>query len=149
DLRIDGRDDRLLRRCDLLARLGGAADDVERTPGQQARDRVEVRRVHVAADAGVLKRDRAPAAERVSDPGAPAEPALTQLRDQFGQRACAGAEVGVDLVPDVIEDRLGQLFRALAVPELLVPAHPGEGLDLDGLALGRATFPGIALLRQL
>jgi hypothetical protein len=115
----------------IRARLLAAADDVERAPGEQAGDGVEVGGVDVATQPRRLERDRAAAAEGVADAGDVSEPPLAQLPNQVGQAFGVGSEMAVDCGPDALEGALGQLLRADAAGELLVQAHGVEGLELE------------------
>jgi hypothetical protein len=86
-LRVNLRDDLLLGGADLLLRLCGTADDIQRAPGQQTGDGVQVRRIDVATDACRFEGDRTTAAEWIADARTVAESTLAQLADQLGYGA--------------------------------------------------------------
>jgi hypothetical protein len=56
-LAVHGFHDRRLRLGDPLASLGIAAHDMKCAPGQQARDRIQVRGEHVATQSRRLERN--------------------------------------------------------------------------------------------
>ena len=57
----------ILRCRDTVSHLFRTTDNVERAPSQKTRDRIEIRRIHIAADTSCFKRNRAAATKRISD----------------------------------------------------------------------------------
>ena len=131
DLGIDGGVDLLLR----LAHLGGdfrpAADDVERGPGEQGGDGVEIRGVGLAADAGGFERDGAAAAKGIAHAGDSPEARLPELGDKLRNGAGGGAEVGVDFFP-TLWGRTVYLLRPVAEGDLLIVGKAGEDGEFEG-----------------
>ena len=94
-----------------------AGDDVERAPGEQAGDRIEIGGIHVAAEFGGGEGNGAHAGKRVAHPQVPPEAALRDFRNPLLQRACTGAAIGVDLRP-ALRRRAVDFLDALAIPAL-------------------------------
>src|SRR5438046_2754327 len=100
DFLIDRFRDFLLRCLDLCTALLRRADDVEGAPGEHAGDRVEVRRVNIAAEPCRLEGDRSAATEGVRHLRLMSETRDAQLLDELGQVPCRCAEMAIDLWPD-------------------------------------------------
>ena len=107
-----------LRLAHLLGNFFAAADDIERSPGEQRRDGIEIGAVGIAADPRRLKRNRAAAAKRIADARHMSEPALAQLAHQLRQRVRARAEVRVDFIPRLLRRPI-DLLRPIASRDLI------------------------------
>ncbi len=92
-----------LRRLDFRAPFGRGADDVECPPGQHAGNRVQVRSIDVATDAGRLKGDRPAAAEGVRQLRPMAKAGDTKLLHQLGQAAGIRSQMRIHARPDRVQ----------------------------------------------
>src|SRR5205823_2558218 len=136
---------------DFGPRLIGAANDIERAPGQQTRDGVKVRRIDIAADASCFKWNRAATTKWISHARSLAEAPDAKFFYEILQRAGLRAQMRIYFVPDVRECRIRKFFGAQAVSQLLVEAHLSEGFNLDRFVYLRIDipFPGKAAIRPL
>src|SRR3954447_25388455 len=89
----------LLSGLDLGHNLWTATNDIQRAPGQQTSDRINIARVDIAPEPGGLEWDRTATTEGIADPGSVTPTTDAQFLDQFRQGRSAGAKMSVDLDP--------------------------------------------------
>jgi hypothetical protein len=106
--------------------------DVERPPGQEAGDRVQVGSVDIASQLGRLEGDRAHTGEGIANLEPVPMTALGELLDQSRHGICLGAQIGVDLAPG-LHRRAVHLFNPTAIFPLLGVTQGVEDAALQGL----------------
>ena len=99
DLFVRRRKDGFLHLAYFVLHRFATAEQIQACPREQARDGIQVRAKGFAADTGGFKRNGTAAAKAIADARRVAEGALAKLLDQFRQRFCFGAKMGVDLRP--------------------------------------------------
>ena len=91
-----------------------STNDIECTPSEHARHRIEVGGIDIAAEPGRLKGNLTGTAEGVGHSRPMAEAHDAKLLDQLRKGLGTRAEMGVDRIPNVVVNGVHHLFWPLA-----------------------------------